>query len=531
MSENIGSSKSLIAEDEKTVVLMVPEALRDRIDPVSLRATLTSSQAVRVLLCLPDSSGREMVDALAQALTDLDIDVEVLLGNAVEVPNIRAKYILRVPAGTLAADQTEFALALSDVVLVTSASEHSPFVRWVMDLGRTMIVPGFPLPTIHPVVSVTDGLDPDRPGWHALGRYGFGRLEQTMMELLSFGWLGRNQAGVAASLRQLRRSMVGSWRPTPYFAPGGWQSLAPDRAALESSKIIACFNELDRSALHGSYIHRDFIWIEYLGAAFAVWLAVAGHLAHGGSSWGVAELLTLLLVGGLVLGSRRIHLQDRWMACRFGAEQLRNALMSLPLLVLPQALATPDTLPSRDRQDRATKFGFMALAQVKRAVRNQGLPRLDPTFTPDRAATWLRLIIRDQITYHDRNHRKLEQVERGIRFITVIIFLIAIAAVVLHFCIHAEWLLLFTAAGPAFAAALHGTETRLGIVHRIPFSAEEKDQLTRIDGALAELIGNLPSEGEAWREVRRLAYRAATAMGLETTSLHGVMRRYKEELP
>jgi hypothetical protein len=531
MSENIGSSKSLIAEDDKTVVLMVPEALRARIDPVSLRATLASSKAVRVLLCLPDSSGQEMVDALAQALTDRDMDVQVLLGTAVEVPNIRANCILRVPPGTLAADQIEFALALSDVVLVTSASEQSLFVREAVNLGRKMIVPGFPLPTIQPIVSVTDGLDPDRPGWRALGRYGFGRLEQTMMELLSFGWLGRSQAGVAASLKQLRRSMVGSWRPIPYFAPEGWQSLTPDRAILESSKIIACFNELDRSALHGSHIHRDFIWIEYLGAAFAVWLAVAGHLAHGGPSWGVAELLTLLLVGGLVIGSRRIHLQDRWMACRLGAEQLRNAVVSLPLLVLPQALVVPDTRPSGDSRDKATELGFMALAQVKRAVRNQGLPRLDPAFTPDWAAAWLRLIIRDQIAYHDRNHRKLEQVERGIRFITAIIFLIAIAAVVLHFCIHAEWLLLFTAAAPAFAAALHGTETRLGIVHRIPFSAEEKDQLTRIDSALAELIRNLPSEGDAWQEVRRLAYRAATAMGLETTSLHGVMRRYKEELP
>jgi hypothetical protein len=105
-------------------------------------------------------------------------------------------------------------------------------------------------------------------------------------------------------------------------------------------------------------------------------------------------------------------------------------------------------------------------------------------------------------------------------------------AVLVHFCWHNKWLLLLTAAGPAFAAALHGAGTRLGIVHRAALSLDMERDLKRIGISLKKLIDDLPPvEQDAWREVRRLAFEAANAMGQESTSWHGLVRRYRDELP
>jgi hypothetical protein len=97
-------------------------------------------------------------------------------------------------------------------------------------------------------------------------------------------------------------------------------------------------------------------------------------------------------------------------------------------------------------------------------------------------------------------------------------------AVLLHFCSHIGGLLLVTAAGPAFAAALHGAGTRLGIVHRAALSLDVERELKVVQKALAKLIATPPIELEAWRE-------AATSMGRESTAWHGLVRRYRDELP
>jgi hypothetical protein len=89
-----------------------------------------------------------------------------------------------------------------------------------------------------------------------------------------------------------------------------------------------------------------------------------------------------------------------------------------------------------------------------------------------------------------------------------------------------------TAAGPAAAAALHGAGTRLGIVHRAALSLDMERELKEIGGTLKKLIDSPPPvELDAWREVRRLAFEAATSMGRESSSWHGLVRRYRDELP
>ena len=536
MIETAAASRSHPAGDAKIVVLILPELLGDEADPAPLRATLVDpSHAIRVLLYVRDTNG----DALAKKLHELGVETEILLGPDAKEPSTAA-FAARMLPGTSPTDEIDLAFAFSDVVLVGSKSAQSPFARAAVELGKPIVVPGKPVPPLPSRRIVTRRIDPDHSSWRrAWGRRMFGRIEQGLMELLAVNWLERKPR--TESFKRLRRCCSRKWGPGAYFAPDEWSQLAPDRTAADpSSKIVAWFDLFDRCALYGSYIHRDLVWLEYLGAALAVLLAVAGHLSES-EWWSVGEFLTLALVAFMVLWARGTGLLDRWTACRLAAEQLRIARMSLPLLVLPPALATADKPPPGSPPDKESEFDFVALTQVKRIVRDQGLPRRDPAVSPVQAAKWVHLIVADQVTYHHRNHHKLERAERTLLFLSQTIFLMAVVAVVAHLVaahflvprfLHEAppWLLLFTAAAPAFAAALHGTGTRLGIVHRTALSAEAELELARIDRALTALIEAQPPTAD-WRDVRRLAFAATDAMGRENTSWHGLVRRYRDELP
>jgi hypothetical protein len=525
------------------IALLLPDLLGGAVDQTQLGKTLDScARPVRVLLCVPDQNDQQNGHALAAMLERLGVETEILLGPSVAAPSTKA-FALRAPPGTLAKEQAEFALGLADAVLFVRGREQDPWFRAAKALGKAMSAIGEPMHHNASFEAAHRWLDPESPfRRRAWGRRVCGRLEQFLLELFAFNWRGWSKGGVGHSWGRLRKCAARSWRPSSYFAPSPWPKLVPDRSALESSEILACFDALDRSALYGSYVHRDLVWLEHIGAGFAVFAAVAGYIALWGGVfdrlgwhtewvWGGLELATLVGIATMVGLVRRTQLQDRWTACRLGAEELRIALMSMPLLVLPSALATSDELPAADEHGaQDTQFGFFALAQVKRAVRDHGLPRLDPALTIAQAAEWLHLIIRDQIGYHHGNHAKLEHAENRLRRLTKWIFIVAMAAVVAHFFSHAPSLLLLTAAGPAFAAALHGTGTRLGIVHRAALSVDVAKELTKIDADLTA-VEKMPPGADAWTQMRRLAFAAAEAMGRENTSWHGLVRRYRDDLP
>jgi hypothetical protein len=514
------------------VVLLVPEALGDSPDPERLRKTLLASpRAARVLLYLTGNAGHE----LATMLADLGVDFQILLaGDAAELKT--EALCVRAPRDMSREDQIEFALALCDWVFVASKSDQHPVARNALRLGMTLIVPGDPLPGFIPE-TFAHRLDPESPGWRIFRRIN-GRLEQAIVEMLAFAWSGWDRGGRAESWRRLRLCTAPGWGSTAYFAPRAWRDLSPDRAAIDPcAPMVATFEAMDRSATHGAYIHRDITWLTHFGAAFAVFAAVAGYVFPvNGVLWGVLEFVTLLAIALGVYRTRHSGLQDRWTACRFAAEQLRIARMSLPLLVLPPALATQDTRAPRHR-DSDDKLEFVALAQVKRAVRDQGLPRLNNDFNSKHAAKWVQLIVSDQLAYHRRNERKLEHAEKRLGRVTKAIFAVAVIAVVAHLIEvlthlgHHDWLLLFTAAGPALAAALHGAGTRMGIVHRAALSKAVERELEVIDDALKSFLEAPSDTREACSKMRRLAYEAANAMGRENTSWHGLVRRYRDELP
>ena len=157
-----------------------------------------------------------MEPSLAATLAGLGVETQILPAPEVEAPGLAA-LIQRAPPGTSAADQTEFALALADVVLVGSSSEQNLAICTAAEkLGKRMIAPGDPLPTLG-IYTVARRLDPDLPGWPRLtrARSVFGRLEQAILELLAYNWLGREKGGVEESRKRMRKAALGrGWGPS-----------------------------------------------------------------------------------------------------------------------------------------------------------------------------------------------------------------------------------------------------------------------------------------------------------------------------
>jgi hypothetical protein len=504
-----------------SVVLLAPELFASSPDTAGLIDSLTQPHTrVRLLVRLAPDGDLTLPEALARA----GVAIQVLVPAGI-TPSPSALPLVRMPAGSGNDETNDLALALSDCLLVPAELREERIVSLARALRKTFIVPGAELPAIRSDPSISDRLDPDQPGPHRRFRRLWGRPEQFLLELAAFSWRGPTKDAAARSRDRLRECALGAeWEHEPYFAPRGWQDLAPDRAALDAGRpIVAAFDQLDRSALFGSHKHRDLAWAAYLAAALAVLAAVAGHIELVDGlprwAWPVAELAMLGLVLWTTISARSERLQDRWTACRFGAEQLRIARMCLPLLVIPRALCSFDQVSEPDESQRA-------LAEVKRAVRDQGLPDLSSVLSALDAARWLDLVVADQADYHRKNHHRLECAEQRLNRLTDYLFALAVLAVGVHLVGRDDhWLLIFTAALPAFGAAVHGVTTRLGFVHRIQLSLDAERDLRPIHEALAEMIDR---KAAGWTQVRSLAVLAGEAMAQETKSWHSQVRRQKD---
>lgn len=609
-------SKPDTLQSEKLVVLILPELLDGLPDVARLRATF-AGPVRRVLVSFAEHAN----SALLARLAETGVDTQILLGPNVELPTAKG-VILKAPPGTSATKLSEFALALSDVVLIGPATQKAPpneqigkLIEQLALLKKPMIATGAPLPVLPPTVSVATGLDPVTPGFRfRLGRWFGGRVEQLLMNGLSaLGFSWERERGVrdniVGGIKGFGKNMFGVakcfGRPCalhPYFAPGHWAELAPDhRARSPAAPIVVGFEAFDRTALFGAHVHRDTTWTTHLFAAFAVLCAVGAQYSwraletdNGSPCQGevsvqlacpvtpnrsrppeappntstpepaaqsssapnvnrntssvtlalpqdvqdihrglnISELFLLAIVVATWWFLHKSNLQERWMACRLGAEQLRIARMSLPMLVLPPALATSEEVAVNDTtRSKETQFSFRALAEVKRIVREQGLPQLGADFSFERARQWLCLIVEDQRIYHRGNYRKLEQMKTGLELLTFVIFIIAAGGVIMHLRDHQDVWLFATAGFPALGAALHAAGTRLGIVHRAALSHDTAKALAALECQIDELGKNQQSTEVNWAKLRFLTESAAEIMGRENTSWHGLVSRYTDELP
>jgi hypothetical protein len=289
-----------IVTDTTRVILVAPETPGFD-ESEALYALTAGTEPIRLLVRLAEPPG----PALLKAVSDTGIPTEFLIGPTVDAPEGGA-LVARMPPGTTAMDLDEFALVLSDAVLAEPEAAETTLVHRAKQLGKAIVAPGTYLTAVRPQASVMRRLDPEQRGWHALGRSFFGRIEQGLIEALAFNWLGRKGGGLQESCHRLGRCVRRHWRPSAYFAPEQEaRERSLDRGAHDATApIVARFAALDRCAVHGSYIHRDLIWLMHIGAALAVLFAVQGHLSGSLVGWGVAELFALGFVGLLVFVAR-----------------------------------------------------------------------------------------------------------------------------------------------------------------------------------------------------------------------------------
>jgi hypothetical protein len=537
------------AQINRIVVLLAPEFLEPDSGVELVYTTLSSAGgAARLLLRVANSAGLSLAADLMRAVPNGDVLIAPRIVPDDQLPPAIAGSAVLLPFGSTPEELNDFALALSDVVLTGPYWSADPeLINLANEQKKPVIAAGDglpPLPLRHP--GIAGWLQTSKTFWRRILSHTCGRLEQFCLELFAYNWRGKLNGGHRHSRERMRRCVSGGWpdRWPPYFAPEdpddpakNWRTLAPDTAARDDAAlIVGRFNSLDQSALFGAFAHRDLIWLAYFASAFAVLAAVVGSLEYfdHGLVWPSVELFTLFGIVAVIYALRWTELQEHWTACRLAAEQLRIARLCLPLFVVPSVLRGPDKLPAG-----VAVYTARALQEVKRTVRDQGIPRPRTAFSPAEAATWLQLVVEDQALYHETNELRLDHAEHRLHNWAAALFLLAVLAVIAHYFHSLPWiapvlpcLLIATAAGPAAAAALHGVRTRLGIVHRIALSRDAKLELDQIKVRLDQFkhgVADLPPE-RAWAEVRALARRAASAMGIENTSWHNLVRREKDDI-
>lgn len=283
--------------------------------------------------------------------------------------------------------------------------------------------------------------------------------------------------------------------------------------------------------------HRLFSWLIYLASALAVFAAVAGAIGlwpggHG-SLWPITELV---LITGIVAGVTLAKTRDwhgRWISHRFIAEQLRYLEPCLPMLAIPEHFREPVW---------QVKDGTLALARpellyLQRSLILQGLPQpgaerpyLPGTLTAQQQQLELiRQELERQKSYHATKHHHLHRQHHILHRMALGLFGMTFLAVVLHFVLHAAWLLIFTAFFPALAAALHGVSVKLEIGRLAGQSHAAEEELAALLEAY-QAVAPEPS-WEGWLRIRQLTLAAAHVMSRENLQWQELISHQGAELP
>jgi hypothetical protein len=174
---------------------------------------------------------------------------------------------------------------------------------------------------------------------------------------------------------------------------------------------------------------------------------------------------------------------------------------------------------------------------IQRTLINEGLPRSVNSATyvasaddvRETLAEYLRRVVKDQREYHHKNHEKQHKLHERFHKLSMGLFGATVLAVLAHFAIHANWLLICTAFFPALAAAVHGLATKLEITRIAGQSAATEHQLAAIDEAIKGAGAQAGWEG--WLRLRELALEASRIMSEENGQWQQLISHQETELP
>jgi len=282
-----------------------------------------------------------------------------------------------------------------------------------------------------------------------------------------------------------------------------------DACGIGEDEWAKNFDRYDRGASRAANRHRDCVILLHVLAALAVLTAVLGAVGFSGRVgllFGFLEVLILAVIVAMVRSDRDPNTSSHhgWLSLRQRAEGFRaRALVRIPAI---------------DGSVEARRMAIMAL--------------LD-----------------DQIDYQTKAHHRWEKLHAGLERATrAIFYLVLVAAAghlvplavewwhmmgnevphaveaVSHFFHSQKWLIV-TAAGPAFAACLHGIGGKLEVKRLAAQAGAMKDRLETLKLELANL-GAGETDGLA-----RLAGRIADELAAEHHSWLSLVEHAELEEP
>lgn len=274
-----------------------------------------------------------------------------------------------------------------------------------------------------------------------------------------------------------------------------------------------------------------------VAVSFAVLFLASTWTARFDAIWAVLELMTILLMLGLVIVAKSRQWHARWLEYRFLAEQLRQMRMLAPLGRVPRSMQAPA------HHAFAAPEASLASWQFRAAVREAGLA----AETLDHDRRW-RLktqvvlpLIRDQVTYHRLVKKRHARVAKVLHITHLGLFAATLGVVAWH--VGHEWhhlmewsfdpptafqpkpLNMLAAVLPAFGASIAARATQ-GEFHRL---AERSEAMAERLGAIAQELEDLPDPSVA--HLGDLAEEAADLMLAEVLDWRVMLLARPPELP
>ena len=235
--------------------------------------------------------------------------------------------------------------------------------------------------------------------------------------------------------------------------------------------------------------------------------------------WPVTELIAIAVLLVSYSMAARLNLHGKWLFHRFIAEQIRYTRLGLPLLTFQEPLLAPlrHTVQMKDGQIQTTLRSAETWL-FKRTVVASGLPHLahKAIYQPDKICHELRdyvvNVITDQCSYHKKTYKTLHTIEHRLHLLTQLVFITTGLAVIGHFVIHAQWLLIFTAALPALAAGIHGIVTMNEMGRVSQMSKHTHHQLIHLLECISRLDALNFDDARFFIQLRNITHEAASVM-------------------
>lgn len=334
-----------------------------------------------------------------------------------------------------------------------------------------------------------------------------GRLDKAFTGLINFIGLGK----------ALFSSASESW----YGVNVSADLIAIESHIQEPDNLRERFTWSDQLANVTAGYHRDVTWLLYSLSTLAVFSAVAGVIELGQLPswfWPITELVSIIAILVSYGLSTRLNLHGKWLFHRFIAEQLRYTRLGFPLLTFQEPLLAPFRKVSGGKSMARISLISAETWLFKRTVVASGLPQLvnNSVYQPDKICTFLKDyvggVINDQHKYHLDTYKTLHRLEHRLHGLTKWAFVSTVIAVSGHFVIHAEWLLIFTAALPALAAAIHGviTMNEMGRVGHL--SNHTYHQLEHLAESITRLDQLNLDDARYFVQLRNITHESASVM-------------------